>query len=378
MRVVFISNYLSHHQMPVCYAINKKVKGNFCFIETEPMDQYRIALGWQKEKTDEIEVVKNYIDEEAYQLAAKRIEEADVVIIGGTRDEFIIERLKKNKLIFRYEERIFKKTWLKIFDPRVLHMIYVTHIKNQKKKVYMLCASAYLPQELKLLHLYKNKMFKWGYFPETYYYNMDELMKKKEHEVVEILWCARFIDWKHPEKVIAVAEKLACGNLKFHITMLGDGELKEIIKRKISKKNLDIYISVPGAIPAKEVRNYMETANIFLATSDRNEGWGVVVNEAMNSGCAVVANRMMGAVPWLIRNGENGYAYKNDKECISCLNILIKDEKKRKQLGINAYKTIKGQWNAEKAAENLLTIMEGVLKKDILNITSVGVGSMAL
>ena len=36
------------------------------------------------------------------------------------------------------------------------------------------------------------------------------------------------------------------------------------------------------------------------------EGWGAVVNEAMNSGCAVVADHMIGAAPWLIRQGENG------------------------------------------------------------------------
>ena len=53
----------------------------------------------------------------------------------------------------------------------------------------------------------------------------------------------------------------------------------------------------------------MERADIYLATSDRQEGWGAVINEAMNSGCAVVADHMMGAVPYLISHEENGMIY---------------------------------------------------------------------
>ena len=34
----------------------------------------------------------------------------------------------------------------------------------------------------------------------------------------------------------------------------------------------------------------MEQADIYLFTSDRNEGWGAVANEAMNSACAMVAD----------------------------------------------------------------------------------------
>lgn len=378
MRVAFVSNYLTHHQLPFCHAMNARLGNKFCFIETERMSQNRINMGWQLEEAKDIHVIKSYMDNSAYRLAVRKINEADAVIIGGTKDEYIKQRLKENKLIFRYEERIFKKSWLKIFDPRILHMIYATHIKNQGKKVYMLCASAYLSQELKIFHLYKNKMFQWGYFPETYYYDIDELMEKKRHDVVEILWCARFISWKHPEKAVMVAKELVQQGVKFHITMIGDGELRLSIEKKVLQEKLDKYISFLGAIPAKEVRNYMEKANIFLATSDRNEGWGAVINEAMNSGCAVVADKMMGAVPFLIENKENGYAYRNDKECQAFLEMLIQDEVKRRKVGVCAYKTITEKWNAEKAAESLLKRVIKILKKENMDVSIEGSGSAIL
>lgn len=378
MRVVFVSNYLTHHQLPLCREMNKRLRKDFCFIETEQMEQERVDLGWRLEENNDINIMKSYVDDKAYQESCRKIVEADVAIIGGTRDEYIVERLKVNKLIFRYEERFLKKSWLKLLDPRVLHMIYVTHLKNQKKKVYILCAGAYLRQELKLFHLYKNKMFKWGYFPETCYYDVAELMWRKENKTTEILWCARFIWWKHPEKVINAAEWLVKQGMKFHITMIGNGELLTTIEKKVIQKKLDIYISFLGAVPSAEVRGYMEKADIFLATSDRNEGWGAVINEAMNSGCAVVADRMMGSVPYLIKNGENGYAYKNDKECFSYLKFLVENENERKRLGINAYKTIAKNWNAEKAAENLFEVMNGLLEEEYGNIPLCGPGSAEL
>ena len=44
-----------------------------------------------------------------------------------------------------------------------------------------------------------------------------------------------------------------------------------------------------GALKPADVRKEMERADIFLFTSDYKEGWGAVLNEAMNARCAIVA-----------------------------------------------------------------------------------------
>ena len=48
----------------------------------------------------------------------------------------------------------------------------------------------------------------------------------------------------------------------------------------------------------------MEQANIFIISSTHEEGWGAVVNEAMNSGCVVIGSHAAGAVPFLIENAK--------------------------------------------------------------------------
>ena len=86
-----------------------------------------------------------------------------------------------------------------------------------------------------------------------------------------------------------------------------------------------------GAMPPEEVRRHMEKADIYLFTSDFNEGWGAVLNESMNSGCAVVASHAIGSVPFLIKNGENGLIYENgnqldlEKQVLRLLEVCLQN-----------------------------------------------------
>lgn len=363
MKIVFISNYLTHHQIPFCDEMYRRTGRDFRFIETDTMPEERKKLGWHLEGMQRPYVMDIHASHEVRENAIEWINEADIAIIGGVEEKYIYNRIRENKTIFRYEERIFKKSWLMIMNPHVMHMLYKCHYKNRKKDMYVLCAGAYLPKEFKLLGLYKNKMLKWGYFPQTFLYDIKSLMDRKKHDTVEILWCARFIDWKHPEIVVETADSLRRNQAKFHITMIGDGILLSDTKSQIEEKGLQGYVSLTGAVPYTHVREYMETANIFLATSDRNEGWGAVINEAMNCGCTVVANQAMGAVPFLIKDGENGYMYRNTDECRKRLHELLQDSIKCSKMGECAYYTIVKDWNVATATENLLAFIRGNREK---------------
>ena len=137
--------------------------------------------------------------------------------------------------------------------------------------------------------------------------------------------------------VLRLAKNLKKQNYDFNIKMLGAGVLEEKIKKEIKKEKLEDVLQVVGQVPSEQVKNYMEDANIFIGTSDSREGWGVVVNEAMNAGCAIVANRRMGSAPFLIKNGQNGYMYNNYKDFESYVKELIDNKELRKSFSKNAY-----------------------------------------
>ena len=127
---------------------------------------------------------------------------------------------------------------------------------------------------------------------------------------------------------------------------------------------LDSQVTFAGYQKPERIRSYMEMADIFLMTSNYLEGWGAVINEAMNSGCAVIADAKIGAVPFLLRHEENGMVYRDGdlEEFLQYGVALAQDRQFRRKLGKNAYDTIISLWNPRHAAESLLTFAQGLLE----------------
>lgn len=105
---------------------------------------------------------------------------------------------------------------------------------------------------------------------------------------------------------------------------------------------------------------------------------GAVLNESLNSACAVVANRKIGSVPYLIENGVNGYTYSQRKRNDLFIKVkkLLDCNELRYSMQQNAYETMLNTWNADSASERLIKLIE-CLKKEgihfILRAHAVGV-----
>lgn len=359
MKITFCSNFLNHHQLPFSLEMYNKENIEYYFVATEKIPEERINLGYENMNDKYPFVIKAY---ENQKEAIRICNDSDVVIIGSAPDIYIEERMKRNKLTFRYNERIFKKGRWRIINPRAIRYMLKHHIKYRDKKLYMLCASAYTAKDFSLIGAYKNKCYKWGYFPQCEVINIDDVIRNKsDNGKIKIIWVARFLKWKHPELVIELAKKLVKYNYNFEITMIGTGVLFGEIKRKVQKERLDKYIKLIGAVEHNKVRQYMKEANIFLFTSDQEEGWGAVLNEAMNSGCAVIANEKIGAVPYMIKNNVNGITYRHKRGFFKGVISLLEDKDKREMIAKNAYYTIRNTWNEKNATNNLLELINNLL-----------------
>lgn len=350
---VFVSNYINHHQIPLCNALYELLDGNFVFIQTEPMEEERVRMGWQADT--QLPYVKYFYKEQ--NLCERLIAESKVVLFGGTDDEsYIEERLWLGRPVIRYSERLYKEGQWKAISPRGLWKKYWDHTIYRHRPVYMLCAGAYVPSDFHIVRAYPRKMLRWGYFPATRHYDADALMRDKEPGT--ILWAARFLDWKHPEAALKCAAYLKAKGLQFHMNMVGDGELRPLVERLMQEYDLGDCVTLLGYQNPDEVRALMERSQIYLATSDRKEGWGAVINEAMNSGCAVVASHMMGAAPFLIRQGENGVLYRDGRQgnLNAIVERLLQEPELCEGMGRTAIGTIEHEWNAENAAAKLLQL----------------------
>ena len=46
MTIIFVSNYINHHQIPFSEACYRELGEGYRFIQTEPMEEERVAMGW--------------------------------------------------------------------------------------------------------------------------------------------------------------------------------------------------------------------------------------------------------------------------------------------------------------------------------------------
>lgn len=364
MKITMISNYINHHQIPFSNALYEKLGEDYHFIQTEPMEEERIQMGWGVEAERIPYVV--FLDKQL-ELCKQLIDESDVLLVGWMeREDLIVERLNSNKLTIRISERLYREGQWKAISPKGLIRKYKEHTSHRKNPVYLLCAGAYVPSDFSIVKAYPNKMFRFGYFPEFKEFTKEQLQKmhvwgeKKNQEEIQIVWAGRFIPLKHPEFAIKLAENLKKQGYRFHLHMIGGGELEGELKQSSKRKELQDKITFYGFLKPTQVRKVMEKCHIHLFTSNFLEGWGAVVNEGMNSGCAEVVNVEVGAAPFLIQHGKNGLVYKDGsyEDMEEQVKYLLNNPVEAAKMGMAAYETIATQWNAGEAAKRLLDFYE--------------------
>ncbi len=359
MTLTFVSNYINHHQLPMAEYMYDKLGDGYHFIQTEEVEEERVSLGWQADFSLPY-LVKYYNDEEKAKLL---IDNCDILLVGDCISEnFINDRIECDKIVIRYSERCYKDGQWKALSPRGLIYKNKVHTKRNNKPVYLLCAGGYVADDYEIFKAYRGKRYKWGYFPE-----FNECTYDKDDSKLSILWAGRLIDWKHPEIAIRGAKYLESKGVDFTLDIVGTGNLGDSLEKMVRELGLEDKVSFLGSLPYQEVRERMLKSQILLCTSDYKEGWGAVINEGLNSRCAVLASHAMGATPYLIKHEKNGLVFKSEdqNDFNNKLYILATDADLRRALSDEGYNTIASLWNADVAAERLLDFAKGLMNGKI-------------
>ena len=173
---------------------------------------------------------------------------------------------------------------------------------------------------------------------------------------------------KHPELPVQLAARLKAKGYRFTIDMFGSGEELENTKNLIAQLGVEDCVNLCGNRPNDEILKEMRKHKIFLFTSDRNEGWGAVLNEAMSNGCAPVASDSIGSVPYLIKNDYNGLQFKScdilsldDAVC-----SLLDDSERLQAMRKKALHTMQMEWNPKIAAKNFIELAQSALDDSLI------------
>ena len=362
MKINFVYNYINHHQIPLAQVLYRETGGEYRFIQTQPMEEDRVAQGWAD---DFASLPYLMIYDENPQECKDLIENSDIVMFGGCEDEsFIADRLKSGKIVLRYMERLYREGQWKAISPRGLIKKYHDHTRYSKAPVYLLCAGGYVADDFEIIKAYRKKRFKWGYFTAFEEICAQELSSYKTGDTIRMLWAGRFLELKHSMDVLYALSVLKKKGISFEMQFVGGGVCEEEMRKFIRENGMEEEVKITSFLKPHQVREEMKKSHIYLFTSDYREGWGAVVNEAMNAGCAVIVSHAVGAAPFLIKHEENGLIYKSGdvNQLASCMERLCKDKAFREKLGANAYETIASEWNPDEAGMRLLRLCNKLLR----------------
>lgn len=369
MKLVFYSLVLNHHQACVADEFYKLLGEDYAFVETARcMDN----KGATEDYSTRPYLVRSWESKKAYGKAMSLALNAEVCVFSGYEAlPFEKERLKKGLFSFDMGERMLKRGWLNLASPRILKMVLSYHFGGwSKKPLYKLCCGAFVASDQYKLKTFEGKCYKWGYFTEVKELKNDMFKLKSSNDSICIMWCSRFLNWKHPELPVKLARRLKDKGYKFQVKMAGSGALFQKARRLISKLDVGNCVSLLGNMPNEEILDIMQRSQIFIFTSDQNEGWGAVANEAMSNGCVLVASDTIGSTPYLVKEGITGFSFSScDVDSMTeKVKWLIEHPHKMQEIQRNAYQQMKNIWNPKHAAVNLLTLIKDIQNKQISSI----------
>lgn len=283
------------------------------------------------------------------------------------------ERLKLGRLSFDMSERWLKRGIINLFSPSIFKMFLSYHLGGWgHKPLYKLCCSAFAAQDQRKLLTFKNKCYKWGYFTKVNNDLSKISSRFTDGQFFSLMWCSRYLKWKHPELPVMMAARLKRLGYKFSLDMYGRGEYESQTKSLVSKLEVEDVVHFMGTKPNDELLQDMQQHHIFLFTSDQNEGWGAVANESMSNGCVLVASDAIGSVPYLVKPNVSGVLFRAPRVSsgftspdLSALDslcdkvgYLFDHPSKLQDISRSGVKQIQDIWSPQVAAHRLLRLVE--------------------
>lgn len=362
MKLVFYSVVLNHHQAPVADEFYKLLGDEYCFVEL-------INLGDTKGATDDYSkrpyLLRAWESTESHEKAMELARTAECCVFAGTDAlSYEKERMKLGLLSFEMGERWLKQGIKSFASPRLWQWLKTYYLGGwNNKPLYKLCCSAFCSIDHYRLGTFKGKSYKWGYFTSiSEDYSYFSKFQGVTNISARLMWCARFIDWKHPELPIHLADRLRKNGISFTLDMYGDGIMREALEQKSNELGLSDCVKFYGNIPNDQIHQAMQEHNIFLFTSDRGEGWGAVANEAMSEGCLLIGSDEIGAVPYLVNDGENGLIFKSrDLDSLyEKVDWAIEHSDVCLNIREAAKQSMQNVWSPENAAMSLLKLIDNL------------------
>lgn len=298
MKILFITNRCPLYRLPVFEALSKSHQTFFIFTEKpfKGLDSFgnlcyrictnRLALIRMILRTDFDVLISNFP-------------------LWSSLPTFLIMKLRRKKVVFWVEE------W---FEPlkkvRKLSLPFLKYMSRHCNAVVVSGKAA------------KNHVMNYGASPQKIFLSPNSsyieppfsIKPPKQTDKFIILYLGRLVKYKGANYLIRAFSLLEKTQKNVKLIVAGRGDLEdclESLSKELGVKNIE-FVEVAND---REKSYYYNLCDLFVLPSIWQptfcEAWGLVLNEAMQFGKAVITTDAVGAAPDLVKNGVNGFIVKN-------------------------------------------------------------------
>ena len=167
-----------------------------------------------------------------------------------------------------------------------------------------------------------------------------------------VLYASKLTRRKHPEDLVKAMKRLAVDGVRASLLLVGTGDLEEELRSLVA--SLDVPDVVFGGFVNQSELPAVLAASDVLVLPSENEPWGLVVNEGMCAGLAVVVADGVGCAPDLVHEGVNGSLVKTgDVDALArALRPILTESATRWSMGARSLEVIKG-WGFERCRQGV-------------------------
>ena len=322
----------------------------FCF---RPLPSHRRGLGWQESVFEPLS--SSYL---SIGAAHKKLKCYQTVIFYGAIDPKFIPTFLLRASLKRGQDTYLVTEGIRYSISKWKAFCFQTFLNHPNLKI--LAIGHHSSNDFRNAGLVKPTYRRYGFF-ENYRGGPDVEgnSSEKSNQPLQLLSVGQLIDRKNFSSCIGSLRRLA-SKIKQPViyTICGEGEKRADLEQAAAHLADGVTVHLPGNCNPEQLDAYFRVADLFLMPS-KYDGWGVVLNQAVHFHLPLLAAvGVRSARGHLLREGGNGFIFRDDNELDRFLFNLIDDKSLRDEFS-TCCQQIATDWNIDRVAENLVKVLDG-------------------
>lgn len=333
MHLVFWQNIVSPHQLPYIKQLTKEPTiDTVTLVAAEDISEDRKRMGWEngseiKNSVNLIIADKNRIPEEIAKELLSREQENSIHLFTGISSFEFCNYYLRMSLDYNVKRAIISEGPL-TFSHGIegLKPIWLHKIKYfLREKRYAPFINYIFAIGTPAVKYFSSINSKWKVFPFAYSTekpNGNDLVADIEEKqgIVNYIFVGSLSKRKSPSTIVEAIKGLNNCNL----TLVGDGEEKDKINRIIKNDQLFDRCEMIGFQKQSIIHEKMSQHDVLILPS-LHDGWGAVVNEALQVGLYVLVSDRCGAADLIKDDEKRGMVFKagNTKDLANKMRQVI-------------------------------------------------------